>query len=229
MKNDFDISTRRRVLSVREGITIPSNAFSALLVDHRAGFVYVSGDMKSPQCAQLNRGHLFVDEAIGPGVGITSKWMNQGEPLSVLGVREIKAGAAPNVPILLFEKADVNDPDVARTLRGIPHATLLVWTDNARDLFDACMMHAADSAPGKRSFRTAAEDLALQALKALEDLGEPVRAAFLKDNLAHVRYPYREEIYVKSTSVLGSSPSDAQTPPLPTLRLITLDASPVPD
>lgn len=212
MKEWFDISSRGNILRTRQGVTIPSGKFKGLIVDSKIGFVYVAGDMNSPQYAQLDRGHLFVDGAIGSNVAITSKWFNKNEPLSVLGAWKLKANAAPDVPILIFGKADMADPEMARTLRGIPHVTLLVQTDKPRELFDACMMDRASLVPGEKGMRMKAEDVVLQAQQTLRGLGEAVEIKFLDDNLHRVHYPYRKELYVSSSSLAKAAPTNGQVP-----------------
>ena len=218
MKDAFEKSGRRFPPPLQEGMTLPSETFSALLVSRSDGFVYVRGDVHAPQCAVLHRGSLFIDGALGRNASIVSKWTTRDEPLSVLGVRTLKAGAAPDVPVLIFESADLADPGTVKTLRGISHATLLVWAEDARALFDACMMHVAGSTPGSRAFRTAAEDLVLAGKRTLTDLGAPIHAALLDDNLHGVRYDYNRALYVPAHAVLGSAGPDAQargTVPLP--------------
>ncbi len=218
MKDAFEKSGRKIAPPLREGMTLPSETFSALLIDRADGFVYVSGDVLAPQCAVLHRGNLFIDGALGPNASVVSKWMTGDEPLSVLGVRTLKAGAAPDVPVLIFESADLADPGTVKTLRGISHATLLVWAEDARALFDACMVHVAGSTPGSRAFRTAAEDLVLAGQRTLTDLGAPVRAALLNDNLHSVRYDYNRALYVSAHGVPGSGPDagarDVVPPPV---------------
>lgn len=218
MKGDFEKSGRKVPPLLREGMTLSSDDFSRLLVSRRDGFVYVSGDVLAPQCVVLQRGNLFIDGALGPNASIVSQWMTRDEPLSVLGVRTLKAGAAPDVPVLIFESADLSDPGMLKTLRGISHATLLVWAEDARALFDACMTHVAGSTPGARAFRTAAEDLVLAGQRTLTDLGAPVRAALLNDNLHSVRYDYNRGLYVSAHAVPGSGPDagarDVVPPPV---------------
>ncbi len=208
MKGDFEKSGRKVPPSLREGMTLSSDDFSALLVSRRDGFVYVSGDVLAPQCAVLHRGNLFIDGALGLNASVVCQWVTKDEPLSVLGVRTLKAGAVPDVPVLIFESADLADPGMVKTLRGISHATLLVWAEDARALFDACMTHIAGSTPGSRAFRTAAEELVLAGQQTLADLGASVRTSLLNDNLHSVRYEYNRGLYVSAHAALCSG-SDA--------------------
>ena len=221
MKKDFDVSGKRRHHPSRQGEIVPADSFSALLVDRSVGYVYVSGDMTPSQLVLLKGANLFVDGGFGTGTSIQANMMDKAKPLSVLGVRTIKAGASPGVSLLLFEKTAIGNPEITRTLRAIDHSTLLVCTTDARALFDACMMHISESVPGNRPFRKAAEDLVAQARQTLADLGEDIRVGLINDNLHSVHYSYNKDAYTSAKDFLnpplrlasvGIHPRDALTP-----------------
>lgn len=184
MRESFKETVENQIRTIRLGEIVSPVSFSSLSVPPSAGFLYVSGCLKSGQTVGLERSSVFIEGGVGGGSRVDAGLLSEDSPLSVLGVREIKPKAELNVPVLIFQSADLENPDVLGTLRNISWHTVLVRTTNARALFDACMEHISDSSPGSRSCRTAAEELVKRATQTLQDLGlTTIRTALVNENI----------------------------------------------
>lgn len=137
-------------------------------------------------------GALFVEGSVGTRI---FRGASEGSEaiLPILALHEIKPGLCiQDIPLVIFQSADSDDPDILRTLKAIPPETLLVRTTRAKALYDACVsclqnpMFLEEISFMKGTDKAAArEKLVITALETLQNEGYPkIQAAFLSDNRA---------------------------------------------